>query len=266
MKVNKIFANSSARFGIVFALAFAGIIFAPATRAQLPGVPKLPGSGNKNTRDTKPSAKDTPTIKQVSPSKILPGKPFDLTITGTNLTEGMDIALACHDQMNGHDAAAFTVKPVSVKATSSATLVAHVEFPAGHTDSHCRLTAVGPDIMPGTQVVVSEHINDPMQLSGRFIGEGELEPMQMAQQIGPAMQRTGEKFELLPGSVRYTQGGKTLFDRPISDIKSIEPVKINGSSSGMFRLVFKDGKTYNFMPVGTGEDAMKQIDAAMQGR
>ncbi len=178
----------------------------------------------------------------------------------------MDLALACHDQMNGHDAAAFTVKPASVKVTDSTTVIAHVEFPAGHSDSHCTISGVGLEMPPGMQVVVSEHINDPMLLSGRYIGDGEMEPMQMAMQIGPAMQRTGEKFELLPGSVRYTQNGKALFDRPISDIKTIEPVKVNGSSSGMFKLVFKDGKTYNFIPAGTGEDAMKQIDAAMQGK
>jgi len=265
MKLNKILVRRRLQLITVLVLALAGVVSAPASRAQLPNVPKVTG-GNKNTRNTRPGAKDTPTIKQISPAKVLPGKPFDLTISGANLSEGMDIALACHDQMNGHDAAAFSVKPTSVKASSPSSLVAHIDFPSGHSDSRCQISGVGIDMPSNLSVMVSEHANDPVLLSGRFIGEGELEPMQMAMQIGPAMQRTGEKFELLPGSVRYTQNGKPLCDRPISDIKIVEPIKVNGSTSGIYRLVFKDGKQYNFIPAGQGEDALKMIDAAMMAR
>ena len=51
-------------------------------------------------------------------------------------------------------------------------------------------------------------------------------------------------------------------DRPLSDLKSVGPVMINGSSSNMFQIVFNDGKVYNFAPMGQGDDALKALKAA----
>jgi hypothetical protein len=47
--------------------------------------------------------------------------------------------------------------------------------------------------------------------------------------------------------VKYVQGEETVFSRPTSSVSKIEEMTMMGESSGVFRIVFMDGKIYNFM-------------------
>jgi hypothetical protein len=50
-----------------------------------------------------------------------------------------------------------------------------------------------------------------------------------------------------PGSIKFVQGDKTVFTEPATGVKSMSEMKQAGQPIGIFRIVFNDGKIFNFV-------------------
>jgi hypothetical protein len=64
----------------------------------------------------------------------------------------------------------------------------------------------------------------------------------------------GGKSSLLlsPDTVKYVQDDQTVFTEPTSGVTKVEEMSMMGKPTGVFRIVFKDGKIYNFMDQSEG--------------
>ena len=66
------------------------------------------------------------------------------------------------------------------------------------------------------------------------------------------------RIELEGSSIKYVKGGATTFTESVSAVKSMGEMKQGGQPVGIFRIVFNDGKIYNFGAMGntaSGHDA-----------
>jgi hypothetical protein len=57
---------------------------------------------------------------------------------------------------------------------------------------------------------------------------------------------------LSPDTIKYVQGEKTVFSEPTSGVSKVEEMSMMGQPTGVFRMVFKSGKIYNFMEQSEG--------------
>jgi len=78
---------------------------------------------------------------------------------------------------------------------------------------------------------------------------------QMAQGPGNQGNQSKGEIQLNAGSIKYVQGGKETFTESISGVKSMGEMKQNGQPIGIFRIVFNDGKIYNFGAMGSTAQA-----------
>lgn len=107
-----------------------------------------------------------------------------------------------------------------------------------------------------------------MELAQQMQQKGEF---QVAQQQGMLMgadaQRLSElekqeklgKLLLEAGSLKFVAEDATLFTEPVSAVKQIAELKVGGESKGIFRIAFKDGKTYAFKDTEVNQQGMERI-------
>ena len=108
---------------------------------------------------------------------------------------------------------------------------------------------------------ISNSASMPVAVSAVLLGEGDMQFMEMMikmqQAMAPGFGRQGAQghIEIAAGAIKYVQGDKTTFTEPIPGVKSMAEMKQGGQPIGIFRIVFNDGKIYNFGAMGNGTDA-----------
>ena len=116
--------------------------------------------------------------------------------------------------------------------------------------------------MPGKDPFrISNSASMPVAVSATLLGEGDMQfmelMMKMQQAIAPGFGNQGEvgRIELVAGSLKYMQGEKAVFTESTSAVKDMGEMKQGGQPIGIFRIVFTDGKIYNFLGGQQGKDA-----------
>jgi hypothetical protein len=108
---------------------------------------------------------------------------------------------------------------------------------------------------------ISNSASMPVAVSAVLLGEGDMQFMEMMikmqQAMAPGFGSQGAQghIEIAAGAIKYVQGDKTTFTEPIPGVKSMAEMKQGGQPIGIFRIVFNDGKIYNFVGGQQGKDA-----------
>jgi hypothetical protein len=233
---------------------------------------KLPKKLDKiipKTKETGPSQKDTPEtgasasgsleISMMAPDVAPPGGSLNVVLTGKALSEGMSLNFSCVGSQ---------FSPASVKVENPTRAVARVNVPLGAQDGPCGINVKYLQTKELFRIASSSDI--PVVLASvMYLGEGEMNLMDAMMKMGQAatkqmqqsnwQEKGGEEappqgLMLAPDTVKFMDQGQLVFEKPISSVKGIGEMMMNGKPAGLFRIVFTDGKIYNFGASGQGSD------------
>jgi hypothetical protein len=249
----------------VLLLVFAGTVW--AAQIHLPKIPKMGKS--KPAEQKKEAAAALPGLTAISPNSASPGGEGDLVLTGSNFTVGTGLRMNCSDTQPSIS---------SFKVDSPTRAVAHVRFGFDtkegpceiYLDSHPTTTNSQGEITASTsgtvEVVQVKSVSFtisipsamPMALPVMYVGEGNMEFMEIMMKMQQAMQGSwndsGKPLLFVSrNDVKLVQGNKTVFDELASNIKEVGEMSMMGQTTGVFRLVCTSGKIYNFMEQASGD-------------
>jgi hypothetical protein len=217
---------------------------------HLPKVPGLPKTSKPGSPEVKPSRAGTAeVVSAASPDSAPPGGHGEVILTGQNFKDGMRIQFTCQGAQ---------FSPDSFKVESPTRVVAQVTIPLTAQEGPCG-TSQGSE--PGKEPFrISNSADMPVSVSVMLLGEGEMQfmdmmmSMQKAAMAGYGNQGAQGKLELKGDSIKYVKGDEATFTESTSAVKSMGEMKQNGQPIGIFRIVFNDGKIYNFGGMGAGTD------------
>jgi hypothetical protein len=97
----------------------------------------------------------------------------------------------------------------------------------------------------------------PISVPVFLAGEGDMQFMEIMMKLNQSMQggwgKGGQSHLVLsPDTVKYVEAEKTVFSEPTSGVTKVEEMSMMGKPTGVFRIVFKSGKIYNFMDQSEG--------------
>lgn len=272
----------------VFLSVFAGLLFwiaagAPLACAQfkLPKLPKLPKVGEKKPGPSKSQAHEAPEILTITPDTFPPGGSAEAVLTGKGFFRGMRVRLGCR----GDSEEPYSLKDHLVKVESAERAVIKLSIPFSAREGPCTLYSVGywgkegavdageteesavgtPEILQMKSAAtfgISNVSKVPVSVGVAYLGEGEMDFMQASMKMSEALTggfgEKGEKtlLQMSSDTVKCVRGEKTIFSEPMSGVKATGEMSMQGQAMGIFRIVFKNGKIYNFMGVqgGSSED------------
>lgn len=237
----------------------------PRTQRTMQGLKAAPGvrlhafQQSGSTQEIKPSAPATPEVTQLRPDCAAGGgKAIEIVLAGNNFPGPFPSVksprqkafprIECQ-RKEGEDF--FSLKVESVTFESPTRAVARVLIPESAENAHCELTLVA-------ERVRFEILNpaQPMEVKALFIVEGNLSGEDLLDRqtakldADPMSAFAPGLLSAAPSSIKFVQGDKTLFDKPASSLKAVEdPMHLHGLEGTYFRIVFNDGKVYNFQGV-----------------
>jgi hypothetical protein len=207
-----------------------------------------------STQQIKPSASGTPEVTQLGTECAAGGgKVTEIVLTGKNFPGPSprveDSKWRFFPQIGcsppeGAGMGSFRLTVESLTLESPTRAVARVLVPEGKVNADCQLTVYGPGA-PLEFHIVNISLSQNLELEARFVGKGNLS---LGQILARPMAEPG-LLSASPSSVKFVQGGKTLFDQPASSLKTAEGLP--GNPMWGFRILFNDGKVYNFQTLTT---------------
>jgi hypothetical protein len=248
----------------VILMVFAGTAWG-AAQFHMPKIPKLGKSQSQPTeqkKETKGPAVPAAEITDISPNSASPGSEGDIVLTGKNFTDGTKLRMNCPDEAPSIS---------SFKVESPTRAVAHLKFGYEMKEGPCEIYIEVRPVpgaqgemaasTPGTTEVVqvkgpgftiSKSSGMPVALPVIFVGEGDMQFMDVMMKVQQAMQGSwndaGKPVLLVSQKeLKLNQGDKTIFTEPAANVKDVGQMSMMGQSVGVFRVVFTDGKIYNFM-------------------
>jgi hypothetical protein len=222
------------------------------------GLPKPPGIPKGTKKETKPSPPQTPEINPsaggtvevlstMSPDAAPPGGMGEVVVTGNLFNGGKDLEFRCQGA---------EFKPDSIKVESPKRIVAHIHVPVSAQEGPCGTSLRS---LPGKEPFrISKSASMPIGVEAYMLGEGDMQFMELMMKMQQAMmpgfgnQAEAGQILLAPTTIKYVQGGKTIFTEPVAGVKSMSEMKQAGRPIGIFRIVFNDGKIYNFVGAKAG--------------
>jgi len=207
-------------------------------------LPKVPGNSNKETKPSRASTYEV--VSSVSPDSAPPGGHGQLILTGENFKDNMKLQFKCKEA---------EFPPDSFKVESPTRLVAQVTIPVGAQEGPCETadpSAYPTSTMSKDSFRISNSANMPVAIAVGLAGEGDMQFMDITMGItktygpSPVGQGLTGRLELDGSSIKYVKGSETSFTESTSAVKIVEQVMFYGQASPCFRIVFNDGKTYNF--------------------
>lgn len=219
-------------------------------------VPSLPKGIVKPSKpaspEVKPSRGDSPEVQvlsMISPDSAPPGGHGQLVLTGQNFKDGSPLTFDCKGARFRAD---------SIKVESATKAVAQITVPVTAEEGPCSTSMRSAKEGP---FQISNSASMPVAVSAILLGEGDMQFMEMMMKMQQAMapgfgsQGAQGHIEIAAGAIKYVQGDKATFTEPIPGVKSMAEMKQGGQPIGIFRIIFNDGKIYNFMGGQQGKDA-----------
>jgi len=264
---------------VVLGLGFGASV--ASAQFGLPKLPKIPKVGKKESKpatESKEKAAQLPAIEvtSVTPDSAPPGASGEIVLTGKNFFRGMRLRMGCA----GDEAAPENLRNQLVTVESPERATFKVSIPENAQEGPCMLYVVG---YWGRAGVVTDETNEspagtpeitqispdkvlfrisnsgsmPLSVPVFLAGEGNMQFMEIMMKLNQSMQGgwgKGGKSSLLlsPDTVQYVQDDKTVFSEPTSGATKVEEMSMMGKPTGVFRIVFKSGKIYNFMDQSEG--------------
>jgi hypothetical protein len=223
-----------------------------AAQFHLPKVPSLPktGTDRPGSPEVRPSRAATGEVVSImSPDSAPPGGQGEVILTGLNFREGMRIQFNCKGAQ---------FSPASFKVEGPTRIVAQVTVPLTAEEGPCG-TSMRSE--PGKAPFrISNSADMPVAIPVNLIGEGDMQFMELMMSMQKTMmggfgnQGEGGRIELGGGSIKYVKGSVTTFTESTSAVKSMGEMKQEGKPMGIFRIVFNNGKIYNFGGMVSGSD------------
>lgn len=252
-----------------------------ASAGQFPRLPKLKLPGQKQTKPTPPqgrkevNALPAPEVTAITPDSAPPGGFGEMVLTGKNFTPGTRLRLSCQGG---------EIHSKSFKVESAERATVQISVPTETREGPCSMELVRFAAKEGSEAETDESPSGTPEIfqvpengptfkissSGKMpvgfelvlLGEGDMNFMDMMQKMaqeaqggfGPGKMKQGQLL-LAPDSVKYLQEDKTVFSKSPSSVKNVEEMTMMGKSTGVFRIVFGDGKIYNFRGAEGGDAA-----------
>jgi len=252
----------------------------PRTQRTVQGLKAAPGGRllafpqSASTEQIQPSAPATPEVTQLRPDCAAGGgKAIEMVLAGKNFPGPFPNAVEQKGRLwrffpeirceRGGAGGSFEPKVESLTFESPTRAVARVLIPESTEKAHCEL-ALGPAALARLKLEILNP--EPMEVQAHFIAEGNLSPKEVlgrnAHEPHPGAMGL---LSASPSTVKFVQGDKTVFDKPASSLKALEEFKapFQIGHQGFFRIVFNDGKVYNFVnfwpisPVCVGGEYME---------
>jgi hypothetical protein len=238
-------------------------------------LPKIPKVGKKDKEKAKESERPAPQISKITPDSAPPGGLGELVLIGKNLTPDIRFRLRCP----GGEVSA---KGFKVESAERATV--QLKVPEDTGEGACAMDLVRvqgapppeanetDEVPAGTPEIttiedsaglfkISNSGTLPVGLEVILFGEGDMNFMEMMQKIQQEMVggSTSAKMKpgqllIMPDSLKYLQDGQTVFAEPPSAVKSVDEMTMMGEPQGVFRIVFNNGKIYNFSALGMNKE------------
>jgi hypothetical protein len=268
--------------GVVAAVVLGLGIGASVASAQfglkLPKVPKLSKKESKPASESKEKAAQLPAVEitSITPASASPGAAGEVVLTGKNFFRGMRLRMGCGEEQGAPE----SLKNYLVKVESPERATIQVSIPENAKEGPCRLYVVGywgrtgvvtdetdesPSGTPEITQISSDKVlfrisnsgSMPISVPVFLAGEGNMQFMEIMMKFQQSMQGDwgkGGKSSLLlsPDTVQYVQDEKAVFTEPTSGVTKVEEMSMMGKPTGVFRIVFKSGKIYNFMDQSEG--------------
>jgi hypothetical protein len=244
-----------------------------------PKIPKLAKKESEPPSDSKEKAAQLPAIEitSMTPDSAPPGAAGEVVLTGKNFFRGMRLRLGCGEE----EVAPESWRNYLVKVDSPERATIQVSIPENAKEGPCRLYVAGywgragvvtdeteespsgtPEITQVSPDKVLFRISNsgsmPISVPVFLAGEGNMQFMDIMTKFSQSMQgnwgQSGGKPHLLlaPDTVKYVQDEKIAFSEPTSGVIKVEEMSMMGQETGVFRIVFRSGKIYNFMDQSEG--------------
>ena len=226
-------------------------------------MPKIPKLGKSQPAEQKKvTSSPSPEVTEISPNSASPGAEGGVVLTGKNFAAGTGLRMNCGGE---------TPSITNFKVESPTRATAHLRFPFDMKQGPCdiylevrpvsnaqgEISASSAGSVEVTQVKavgfsISIPSAMPMALPVIYIGEGEMQFMDVMMKVQQAMQGSWSDsgkplLYVAKSEVKLKQGDKTVFAEPGSNVKEVGQMSMMGQNVGVFRLVCTDGKIYNFM-------------------
>jgi hypothetical protein len=275
------------RSGCVF--AFAAFVLLAAAGGSVQGaqfglpklkVPKLPGQKTTATKKKAgaPPCTPTPEITAMNPPSGSPGSSGQVTLTGKNFNDHLRAELKCpqggaritHFQVTSAEQATMdvSIESSAKEENCSMQFTSHAKAASDETaESEHDTPEVCAMLDTNAKFKIANDGKLPVAYSSRLLGEGDMQFMDLMMKMQKAMMpgfgsdSAEGKLLLADGTLKYVQGEKTVFSEPANGVKDMAEMKQAGQPMGIFRIVFTDGKIYNFMGGGQQQDTHKMFEA-----
>ena len=251
------------------------MVFGISLSAAQLGIPKIkiPKAGG-GAPVSKVAQGPLPEVKAIKPDAVPPGWQGDVVFTGTNFIKSMSLRLDC---------VSFRNEDFHVESAERAVL--HVKIPPRTEETKCLVVLavfadsaeIGPSGQGTPQIVqvsgpsfaISGSSNLPVARGACLMGEGPIgKADDMASKYEGYLNLQMEfqkqfqtnpnfimecEFYVSPDTVKYVQGGKTVFEKPSSTVAKVEkfvmPTPFGEQPTDVFSIAWTDGKIQNFMGV-----------------
>jgi len=192
-----------------------------------------------------PAAPPGPEVTTVEPPRLGPGFDVDLKITGKNFVQGTKVSFANPG-----------IRVMGVISSSSTELTVHVKVAQDAAPGVASMFVVNPD---------DREVEAPFEVTGKAVAKPSTPPSP-ASPATPGSTDTqrydvfhlGNPAEIIQargkvkgslvvssGTIKYQEGGKTLINISLSEIKEI---KIPSYATATFHITLTSGKTFHFAP------------------
>lgn len=233
-------------------LAWVGGASIAAAQFHIPKIPSIAKTktSKPGTAEVSPSRAGTgEVVATISPDSAPPGGHGQIILTGQNFKEGMRLQINCKGAQ---------FSPDSFRVESPTRIVAQVSIPIAAQEGPC---GTSTSSAPGKEPFrISNSADMPIQIPLALLGEGDMQfmdmmmSMQKALMAGHGNPAEAGQLSLQGGSIKYVKGGATSFTESASGVKSMGEMKQNDQPMGIFRIIFNDGKIYNFAASGSSSD------------
>jgi hypothetical protein len=263
---------------VVLGLGFGASVASAQFGLKLPKIPKVGKKETKPATESKEKVAQLPAVEitSIAPDSAPPGAAGEIVLTGKNFFRGMRLRMGCGEEERSPE----SLQNYLVKVESPERATIQVSIPENAKEGPCTLYVVGywgrtgvvtdetdesprgtPEITQiGADKVLFRISNSgsmPISVPVFLAGEGNMQFMEIMMKFSQSAQGDwgkGGKSSLLlsPDTVQYVQDDKTVFSEPTSGATKVEEMSMMGKPTGVFRIVFKDGKIYNFMDQSEG--------------
>jgi hypothetical protein len=184
-------------------------------------------------------------VKTIEPSHAGPGNDVDLKITGKNFVQGAKVSFANSG-----------IRTMGVTVTSSTELTAHIKVARDAKAGTASMFVINPDDLEAEVPFEVTGANTPPPAAPPSPGTPPA-PVSADTQRYDAFHlgNPAEVFEthgkvkgslvVTSGTIQYQEGGKTLVNISLSEVKEI---KTSSIATATFHITLNSGKTYHFAP------------------